>query len=183
MSLFTAIQSITGNSALNSLMVFSAKYLVLVVPVSLIYLWISKRDENGRSDSLFSFFNVLLGLVISYIIGIFYFHGTPYMQGFDTILTDAAENSFPSQHTTVVFSLVWSLVYKQRKKLSWIAGSAAVLTGFARIYTGLHFPIDIIGGIGASVLGFLISLCLEGYMKRISEFIEALEERILSRLQ
>lgn len=182
MSLFSAIQSITGNPALDNFMVVSAEYLVLLVPVSLVYLWFFRRDGNGRSDSFFSFFTVLLGLVVSYVMGMLYSHGTPYMQGFETILTEAAENSFPSQHTTVIFSLVWPLAYRKRKKLAGVVGTAAMLTGFARTYTGLHFPLDILGGVGTSLIGFFLSFLMEDYIEKISDTIKTIEEGILSKL-
>ncbi|MCJ7450337.1 MAG: undecaprenyl-diphosphatase [Candidatus Nanohaloarchaeota archaeon QJJ-9] len=181
MSIFTAIQSLTGNAIVDELMIICAEYLVFLVPAALVFLWLF-RGEEGKSDSFFGFSSVIIGLAVAYALGMIYSHPTPYMQGFETILTEAPENSFPSQHTAVIFSLVWPLVYRKRKKLSAVVGIGAVLTGFARIYTGLHFPLDILGGVIASLVGFGITFLLEEYIDRIGEEFKMLEERFYNLL-
>lgn len=60
--------------------------------------------------------------------------------------------SFPSGHTTAIFSLTTTISIA----LPWAAFSlyiAAFVVGLSRIYLGLHYPIDV--GIGAAIgLGF-----------------------------
>ncbi len=73
---------------------------------------------------------------------------------------DTAE-SFPSGHTTAVFSLATSLCLIYGRKLAWIFLFAAWI-GVSRIFCGAHFPLDvltgaIIGGISAKLIWKWIS--------------------------
>jgi len=67
-------------------------------------------------------------------------------------LQTATGQSFPSGHTqgSTIFWVSW--IVKVRKRWIYIVGVTAILlVGYSRIYLGVHYPIDIIGGI---VVGF-----------------------------
>ena len=54
----------------------------------------------------------------------------------------------------------------KRKKLGIVFLVVALVVGFARIFTGLHYPIDIlggalVGGVGVSLVYFLFKLCVK----------------------
>lgn len=170
---YAAVQSFTGNPFLDSLMVFSAEYLVLLVPAVLVYLWF--RDPE---DSVFGFSAVVAGIASTYVLGLFYFHSPPQFQGYETILTKPMENAFPSQHTAAVSSLAWPLLYQERFRLSALIFTAAAFTGIGRVYTGLHFPVDILGGVLASLIGFSLVYLLEHRIYRLAAGVERLEARI-----
>lgn len=167
------VQSLTGNPLIDSVMVFSAEYLVLLVPLTLGYLWLQGR--KGRRDMFFSSAAVVAGIGSTYILGLFYYHQPPQFQGFETLLTKELENAFPSQHTAAAFSIVWPLIYQERYRLSAVLLVAAALTGFARVYTGLHFPLDILGGIAASLLGFAAAYILEDRVESLESWFSRLE--------
>ncbi len=66
--------------------------------------------------------------------------------------------SFPSSHATNHFAIAVFLIgvfYKRWKPIAPFAVFWAVVIGFAQIYVGVHYPIDIIAG---AMLGALIGL-------------------------
>jgi undecaprenyl-diphosphatase len=64
--------------------------------------------------------------------------------------------SFPSGHTATSFAaavvLGWAL-----PRRAWLFYVLAAAIGFSRIYVGVHYPIDVLGG---AVLGLLVATAL-----------------------
>lgn len=76
--------------------------------------------------------------------------------------------SFPSSHATNHFGIAFYLlfIYGFRKRIVltfWIPW--AVLVSYSRIYVGVHYPFDILGG---AILGFLIAWLIS---KPINSFL------------
>jgi undecaprenyl-diphosphatase len=91
---------------------------------------------------------VLSGLVVT--------EDRPFTHDTDTVLlvAHAADNSFPSDHTTVAtaIAVVASLAWRRWAPAFLVL---AALIGLARVYVGVHYPGDIVGGaiIGAAAAG------------------------------
>jgi len=76
--------------------------------------------------------------------------------------------SFPSNHALNNFATA-TFFYRLFPKLKWILFVTAFLVSLSRVYLGLHYPSDIVGGaIIGSAFGYTFSLAalkLEEYMK------------------
>ncbi|MGB8658629.1 MAG: phosphatase PAP2 family protein [Candidatus Zixiibacteriota bacterium] len=72
--------------------------------------------------------------------------------------------SFPSSHATNIFTgmTILSSVYR---KLKPVLLTIAVLVAYSRVYVGVHYPFDIIGG---AVLGVLCALTIIDVYKSLS---------------
>lgn len=174
---FLWIQGLTGNSVLDQVMLIFAEYLVALVPLSLIYLWFTDRETSA-----YTFYTTVLGIALSYGMGLLYFHQNPSAT-FDTIVaSNGMENAFPSQHTGTVFATAFPLLYREKKKLGGLLLVGAFLTGFARVYIGEHWPIDILGATVASGLALIVSELtwerLEPVWKPVIEISEKVEARL-----
>lgn len=64
--------------------------------------------------------------------------------------------SFPSNHAANMFGLATVLTYFFRRKWPLFFGIAALIA-YSRIYVGVHFPLDVLGG---ALLGAITSLAL-----------------------
>ncbi len=69
--------------------------------------------------------------------------------------------SFPSTHTTVTLAIVIALVPFLPRALAAVAIAYAVLVGWSRVYLGVHYPLDVLGGAGIGMaVGGVILLAL-----------------------
>ncbi|MFJ4192020.1 phosphatase PAP2 family protein [Kitasatospora sp. NPDC089509] len=67
----------------------------------------------------------------------------------------AGTHSFVSDHSTMTMAVAVSLFLVNRK-LGWIAGGLALLQGFCRMFMGVHYPTDVIGGFALAVAVVLL---------------------------
>lgn len=80
-----------------------------------------------------------------------------------------AGSSFPSGHTVRIFAFAL-VASKLRPRLSLPFYSLACLVAFSRIYTGQHYPLDILAGIVIGLLaGYLTVRYEDGILKAASE--------------
>ncbi|HEU5479945.1 MAG TPA: phosphatase PAP2 family protein, partial [Candidatus Tumulicola sp.] len=60
---------------------------------------------------------------------------------------------FPSGHTAVAFAVAAALAPDLPRPVRPFVWLLAVIVGFARVYVGAHFPLDVLGG---AALGYAI---------------------------
>ncbi|RRJ27633.1 undecaprenyl-diphosphatase [Halocatena pleomorpha] len=182
-----------GHPILNEVMIFAAENIVYLVPLVLLYLWFTSGSERthsslslgsrpGKTKSVFVFVTIVVGLALSYIMGQLYSHPAPYMAGYETLVVEAPENSFPSQHTTVMFAFAWPLFYLQDRWQGSVALVFASLVGVSRVYVGVHYPIDIIGAVGVSLLGFTVVYAGRGVVVDFASHCVQIEDRLRTAL-
>lgn len=80
--------------------------------------------------------------------------------------------AFPSNHSANMFSAALVLSWKYRR-LTALFLFAAFLVAFSRVYVGVHYPFDVIGG---AMLGLLCGAgalaCEKWYLPRISHLLD-----------
>lgn len=183
LTLFHIINNMAGkNAILDSAMIFAAKYLIYIFGVYLAYTWFAKNEY--RQEVLFAGYAALLGLGINFIITLFYFHPRPFMVPTGMLLiAHAAESSFPSDHATIMFSIsLMLLTFKYLRHSGAIFFMLAFISGLARVYSGLHFPMDIAGSLLVASLSIGILLTLKKYLIPINRMLIACFENAMNKL-
>ncbi len=137
---------------LETLIIFGAKYLyIVVVAIAIIYILHEPREKQKRILLL-----AIISLPIAYIIAKIgswlYFDPRPFVVGnFTPLIPHVADNGFPSDHTLLTSGLA-SVIYVSNKKIGVLLWILALIVGISRVSAGIHHPVDILGSIIISVL-------------------------------
>lgn len=170
-TIFTWIHAGAGNRPLaDALAIFFAEAGPYLLAVCLVVLWF--RVERDKRILLIEAAETgVIGLAFNQLAGFFYYHPRPFMMGLCTpLLTHVPENSFPSDHATLMFGAALYLLMNRGAVYGVPLLAAAFLTAWGRVYVGVHFPFDMAGS-------FLIALATAGLMLRLSR-----KSRIISKL-
>jgi undecaprenyl-diphosphatase len=73
--------------------------------------------------------------------------------GFDVSRIPDTHNSFPSDHGTLFFALATGLWFVSRRMGIFSFMYVALFIAFPRVYVGLHYPTDILGG---ALIGMIV---------------------------
>jgi undecaprenyl-diphosphatase len=154
--------AIHGRPWLNESYLFFAKYGIVLIVLSFIYL-ILKRRINAF---ICSFVAMFVAGSIDLLIVMLWRRPRPFISHSDQILTPITEGlrvysvSFPSVHTYIAFGIATSVFLYGHKRLGIALYVLAILVAIGRVGAGLHYPSDVIGGallgIGSGIFAYLL---------------------------
>ena len=125
-----------------------ANKLILLVPLVLTALWLW-GNEAQRSLTLKILVSIGAAMCISALIGTLWPHPRPFTLGLGhAFFHHKATPSFPSNHTIIIATMAFALIF-DRRWAGWgvITLLLAAIIGTSRVYLGVHFPLDIAGGL------------------------------------
>ncbi len=157
--LFEKIYSAVGHSSfMDAVAIFFAEYFTYLL-IAGVAFWILSRGGKKIIFSVFSFvfLSVLFSRgIITEVIRYFYKSPRPFTAlGFEPLIFDGNQ-SFPSGHTAFLFAFAFSIFLINKKFGIWLA-VAGLLVALARIYAGVHWPFDILGGVVVALIGTFIA--------------------------
>ena len=131
---------------LDTLAVFFAKYLGWVL-IGILILFLIKNFRKYWKTAGTAFISAILArYVITEIIRWIWLRPRPFAAGqVNLLLPHSANGSFPSGHAAFFFALSLT-VYFYNKKAGLLFFAASCLISFSRVFSGLHWPSDILGG-------------------------------------
>ncbi|GIN84944.1 undecaprenyl-diphosphatase [Heyndrickxia sporothermodurans] len=169
-------------SALNPIVIFFAEYMLYFLCLALVIHWFT-RKQNNRMMVIQAVIATVIAEVLGKIAGQFYSHNQPFavLPHVNKLVEHAVDNSFPSDHSIVFFSICIS-IWLVRKKEWWLWIPLAICVAISRVWVGVHYPVDIATG---ALIGILSSLFVYwlvpklGFIKQLLALYEKAENRIL----
>lgn len=157
------------------LSIFAAKYLVFLIVLWLLGMWFWGSPKH-RNTLILAFIASLVALAVNWGISLTWFHPRPFVLGIGhTYLMHAPDSSFPSDHFTALCAIflifLWQETIKSLTVLFLLFMTLCI--AWARIYVGVHYPLDMLGGIVVAVLSagavIYLSTFIEQYLLPITE--------------
>ena len=156
------------NFLLDYIFAFSGRYLLYILIAGFFIFLVAQRN---RSERILLFAQVALVTVIGRGIIVealhyFYPYPRPIALGITPLFQEIG-NAFPSGHASFLFGLAAvMLLWNRRWGSAYLA--LALINGLGRIIAGVHWPLDIVGGIlvGFGSL-FITEVLLKPYLEAI----------------
>ncbi|WP_213371951.1 undecaprenyl-diphosphatase [Mesobacillus boroniphilus] len=141
---------------LNPVMVIIANNAIyLLAAAVLIYLF--SRNPGDRLMVVSGLVAILLAEVAGKLAGIFHSNHQPFaaLAEVNQLIDMEVNNSFPSDHTIIFFSMTVTFwLFKRKHTYLWAL--LALLVGISRIWAGVHYPADIaVGAILGSAFAYI----------------------------
>lgn len=158
---FFALNSLAGKSAaLDGLMIFASRFLLPIIFFgTLIFL-----ARVGRGALLAFLATVILVAFFDWLINLFWPQERPFVANTVNLLTiHAPDPSFPSLHAAFASALAISVLF-HKKLIGVMLMVVAFFVGMGRIFVGVHWPSDILGGF---LIGGLTAYGVEKVADRI----------------
>lgn len=145
-----------------------------LVPAGLVVGWLWGPLAVRRA-LLAAALSGLTALLTNQLIGLVWYHPRPFEMGLGrTLLVHVADSSFPSDHLSLIWATAFALMLHARTRF---AGGALALAGlpvaWARVYLGVHFPLDMAGAAGVAAC---TALFVHAQGRR---FVETLTDRLV----
>lgn len=165
LALFFLIFGLGSQSPLlDNLMIFGARY---VVYLTFIYMFVLAFKGGVREKKALMLAVLSIPIIILLIKGIhlFFYQSRPFVDNdILPLIPFSADASFPSRHISIMAGIAFTYVYFKSK---W--GTLFLLlmlwVGLARIFVGVHFPLDVIGGFVTGLISLAVALQIKKLIK------------------
>lgn len=169
-------------SFLNSTMIFLAEYMVYFLGLIIIAYWFTRSRKNKMMiiQAMVAF---VTAEIIGKLAGKFHLNYQPFavLPDVNKLVDHAVDNSFPSDHTILFFSICFSF-WLVRKKTGWLWLVLAFCVAISRIWVGVHYPFDVVTGALLGSISALFSYWLTPkivFIKQLLNLYEKMEQNVL----
>jgi undecaprenyl-diphosphatase len=155
-NIFSAINDLSRQSPVwDYVGIFISEYVIFIIAFLVMGYGVwryVRRVDPGWEFSLKAIVAAGVAGSVKFIFQYVHFRARPEESlGVEPLVGSFDPVAFPSRHTSIAFAFA-VFVFFYNKKLGYLLVTLAFLVGLARIYVGLHFPFDVLGGIVAGVL-------------------------------
>ncbi|MHB8612785.1 MAG: phosphatase PAP2 family protein [Candidatus Dormibacteraceae bacterium] len=171
-----AIHNLAGHSALaDSIGRFAAEDLVYL---SLAVLaWLYFREPSLR-PFLAAGLAAALAVGLAAVIGFLDYVPRPFVaEHFTPLISHPPDASFPSDHLAALGALCGACWFTARR-LSIAIAFVAIAVAFARVYVGVHWVTDVVGGFGLGAVAGVLAWYLSAAARR---WIDSFDQRLRRR--
>jgi len=144
-------------------------FVPVAMSLALVALWFWGREVAERENNQRAVLGAMIGLGIAslaiWILNIYYFRPRPFAEyeSVNLLFYRPTDSSFPSNPAGVAFAIAIGVWLRNRRAGALLCCLAALFS-FARVYTGVCYPLDVVGG---ALIGALCSYAIYWFLRLI----------------
>ncbi len=137
---------------LDILGIILAEFLIFFLPLVIVFTYFfSSKRKKLLTIALKIIFSLALVYGLNYLVGLIFARLRPFVDHKEIyqlakFFDKTTDYSFPSYHTATAFVMAF-IVLLDWRKFGIILLIPALLVGLGRVFAGVHYPTDILGGI------------------------------------
>lgn len=159
--------------------IFIAKDLIYLLVLIFVLLWL-RGDYQVKKHILKAFIFTCITLMLSEIASAIFSTPRPFViEAGRTLIEHAPTGSFPSNHMAILSSIGFAYYFSNQRQVGKFLLILAWLVAWARIYVGVHFPIDMLG---AFFLAFAVNTSGQSLWNKYKEQLMAWIMAVYSKL-
>lgn len=145
-----------GSPFWDNLMIFGAEYLIYL-SIILMFVFAMSGGVKEKKACLLSLISLALVVIIIKVIHLFILEERPFVT-FDIspLIPHQEDPSFPSRHTSAISAIAFAFLF-YKSKWALVFGFFVFWIGVARVYTGVHYPGDVLGGIVVGAISVIMA--------------------------
>lgn len=141
---------------LNPIFVFLAEYVLYLVLIITVLSLFSKKKRN-KLMGICTLLSIIVAEIAGKLVSMLHSNNQPFaeLSNVNQLIEKAVDNSFPSDHTIIVFACcVTFWIFQKGWSFLWLI--LAVLVGISRMGVGVHYPADVITGAVISIISVFL---------------------------
>lgn len=164
--LFFSIFNLNGRyPILDHLMVFATSDLIYLTLMGVLILGI-KGGIKEKKSFLLILATLPIAFLIIKLVHLILFEQRPFVTfHLSPIVSESPDSaSFPSRHSTMASVIAFAYAYF-KSKWSLFFLFLMLLIGLSRIYVGVHYPLDVVGGFAVGAISLYLAKYIIKFLK------------------
>ena len=160
---------------LDKFMSFTAQYALELYALLFVVAWFSlpKPEGDRRHALIVAGFSGILALLINVLVSHVWFRPRPFVSlpkgSFTQLIPHSIDSSFPSDHVSGSFAFAAGSWKNAERWVSYSFTILAILVAIARVYTGVHWPTDVLAGAIVGLLSARIMWAASPLLKPVTQ--------------
>jgi undecaprenyl-diphosphatase len=157
---------------------------MITISLVLIWLWFATRDslERGKNQRTVITAVISIAVVSSLVLlsNSLFIRPRPFdvlpRGSLNLLFYRPTDSSFPSNLAAVSFAIAITIFVRNKTYGSFLLALAAI-SSFGRVYMGVHYPLDVIGGVAIGMISSGISFVIARLLRPITDYVLDLLQR------